>query len=430
MRNLNRNYNVIVVGAGAAGCLFSRNLAREGYSVCLVEKSDRNELSHDWWDGVDKTIFDDVGIAQPKGDELWKGGEFIIYSPLNLLHQKLKPFPDYVHLDRRKFNIRLLTEAIDSGVEFFDKTTVNGPIVEDGNDIIVGIRIQDLDAIIGRLVVDCSGYEGIIRSNIPFKTDFDKKIRREDIMLTYREMREKKPSGSYPDEIIISSKNKGISAAHFNQDKYAEFFGAHADISSIKVTPKEMAYELIEKYKDKLYYVTNDIDYLEAYVRIPEGGRLILFFDDAQANPGMTSKGIMTKQGHQLSTFLIFIGKLETNYLYVAHQKYLPAPLMEGFNPIMLYTLEIGKFYISDRVVFQEKLIQRYGYEVDTPDPEEYGLPIISRAIAKFDFKLDWEDLTEFMAREEVGDDLKSAISEYLDIYYQQQQEDGCIILK
>jgi len=181
---------------------------------------------------------------------------------------------------------------------------------------------------------------------------------------------------------------------------------------------------VLEQYKDKLYYVTNDIEYLEAYVQIPEGGRLILFFDDAQANPGMTSKGVMTKQGHQLSTFLIFIGKLETNYLYVAHQKYLPAPLMEGFNPIMLYTLEIGKFYVSDRVVFQEKLIQRYGYEVDTPDPEEYGLPIISRAIAKFDFKLNWEDLTEFMAREEVGDDLKSAINEYLDIYFQQQEVD------
>lgn len=181
---------------------------------------------------------------------------------------------------------------------------------------------------------------------------------------------------------------------------------------------------VLEKYKDKLYYVTNDIEYLEAYVQIPEGGRLILFFDDAQANPGMTSKGVMTKQGHQLSTFLIFIGKLETNYLYVAHQKYLPAPLMEGFNPIMLYTLEIGKFYVSDRVVFQERLIQRYGYEVDTPDPTEYGLPIISRAIAKFDFKLNWEDLTEFMAREEVGDDLKSAIHEYLDIYFQQQEVD------
>jgi flavin-dependent dehydrogenase len=250
MRNPNKNYDVIVVGAGAAGCLFSRNLAQAGYSVCLVEKKDRNKLSHDWWDFVDKSIFDKVNIAYPKEDELWKLGEVTVYSPLNLLQVKVEPFTDYVNLDRRKFNIRLLTEAINDGIEFFDNTTVEGPIIEDETDSIVGIRIKDLDPIRGRLIVDCSGYEGIIRSNIPFNTDFDKKIRREDTMLTYREMRGKKPSKSYPDSIIIAGKHTGVSSDIFFQDEYVEFFGGHADIPSIRVTPKEMAYELIEKYKD------------------------------------------------------------------------------------------------------------------------------------------------------------------------------------
>ncbi len=174
---------------------------------------------------------------------------------------------------------------------------------------------------------------------------------------------------------------------------------------------------VFEKYAGKIFYITNDIQYLEAYMNIPEGGRTVLFFDDAQANPGMTSKGVMTKQGHQLLTFLIFIGKLETNYFYVAHQKYLPAPLIEGFNPIMLYTLELGEFFVSDKITSDERLIQRYGYKIISPDRDEYGLPIISRAIAKFDFKLSWEELTEHMAQQDVGDNLKSAIRDYLDIY-------------
>ena len=250
MQNLNKNYDVIVVGAGSAGCLFSRNLAREGYSVCLVEKRDRNKLSHDMWDSVEKYIFSKVNIAYPKDDELWRRGEWIVYSPLNSLQVKLDPLPDYEWIDRRKFNTRLLTEVIETGVEFFDKTTVKGPIIDEENNAIVGIRLQDLDPIRAKLVVDCSGYEGIIRSNIPFETDFDKKIRREDTMITYREMREKKPSVSYPDSIIITGKHKGISTATFFHD-YAEFFGAHVDLPSIKVTPKQMAYELLEKYKDK-----------------------------------------------------------------------------------------------------------------------------------------------------------------------------------
>lgn len=180
---------------------------------------------------------------------------------------------------------------------------------------------------------------------------------------------------------------------------------------------------VLEKYVGRVFYITNDIQYLQAYTNIPEGGRVVLFFDDAQANPGLTSKGVMTKQGHQLLTFLIFIGKLETNYFYVAHQKYLPAPLIEGFNPIMLYTLELGTFYVLDRITSDENLIKRYGYETAVPDRKQYGLPIISRAIAKFDFKLDWEELTEFMAQENVGDNLKSAIRDYLDIYNHKQVE-------
>jgi hypothetical protein len=175
---------------------------------------------------------------------------------------------------------------------------------------------------------------------------------------------------------------------------------------------------VFEKYTGRIFYITNDIEYLEAYCSLPEGARSVLFFDDAQANKGMTSKGVMTPEGNNLATFLIFIGKLETNYMYMAHQKYLPAPLIEGFNPIMLYTLEIGTFYVSDKILFDESLISRFGYKVKVPNPKEYGLPIISRAVPRFTFKLEWEDLVEYISRYEVGDDLKTAIHQYLQKYH------------
>jgi hypothetical protein len=131
----------------------------------------------------------------------------------------------------------------------------------------------------------------------------------------------------------------------------------------------------------------------------------------------------MKPQGVMLATFLIFIGKLETNYMYIAHQKYLPAPLIEGFNPIMLYTLEIGSFYVSDEIYMQEALIERFGYKIETPNPKDFGLPIISRAIPRFEFNLDWEDLIKYMARYEVGDDLKSAIREYIAKFYSSKKK-------
>ncbi|MFX1346646.1 MAG: NAD(P)/FAD-dependent oxidoreductase [Promethearchaeota archaeon] len=251
MRNPNKNYDIIVVGAGAAGCLFSRNLARSGYSVCLFDKKDRNELSHDWWDNVEKNIFVEVNISPPKEDELFKGGELIICSPLNSVQLKIPLNRNLYQVDRRKFNTRLLKEAIDAGVDFFDKITIKGPIVDAKSDTIIGTSIYDSDPIKSKLVVDCSGYEGVIRSNIPFKTDFDKKIRREDRYITYREIREKKPSVSESHSLIFFGKHKGFSSIEFQQDKYVGFFEGHVDLPSVNYSPKEIVYDLIDRYKEK-----------------------------------------------------------------------------------------------------------------------------------------------------------------------------------
>jgi len=173
-----------------------------------------------------------------------------------------------------------------------------------------------------------------------------------------------------------------------------------------------------EEYHGRIFYIRNDIEYLEAYCKVPDGGRVILFFDDAQANEGMTSKGVIKPQGSQMATFLIFIGKLETNYMYIAHQSYLPRPLVEGFNPIMLYTLEVGTFYVSDKIMTEEHNILKYSYEVEVPDPKLYGLPIMTRAIPRFTFKLNWEDLVDYMSNYDVGENLKPAIRQYLARYH------------
>ncbi len=251
MRNPNKNYDLIVVGAGAAGCLFSRNLARADYSVCLVEKSDRNALSHDWWDVVATYIFDKVDINHPESDELFKVGNFIFCSPLDSIQVKIPPFEETYNIDRRKFTTRVLNEAIENGVNFYDNVNVIGPIVNEETHTIIGVKLDNSKTIKAKLIVDCSGYEGVIRSNIPFETDFDKNIRREDTSIIYREIRKKLPSVSDSHEIVFVGKNQGISWVSFHQDNYVDFLGGHTDLSSIKISPKEMVYELIEKYKNK-----------------------------------------------------------------------------------------------------------------------------------------------------------------------------------
>ena len=251
MRNLNSNYDVIVVGAGAAGCLFSRNLAREGYSVCVVEKKDRNKLSHDWWDLVVTNIFNKVDLKPPESDELFKLGEFILCSPLDSIQVSKYASGAGCNLDRRKFTTRVLNEAIENGVNFYDNVKVIGPIVNQKTHKIIGVELDNSKIIKAKLIVDCSGYKGVIRSNIPFETDFDKNIRREDTYITYREIRKKLPAVSDSHEIVIVGTNHGLSWVSFQQDNYVDFFGGYMDLLSVDISPKEMVYTLIEKYKDK-----------------------------------------------------------------------------------------------------------------------------------------------------------------------------------
>ncbi|GAG67560.1 unnamed protein product, partial [marine sediment metagenome] len=142
-------------------------------------------------------------------------------------------------------------EAIENGVNFYDNINVIGPIVNEKTQTIIGVKLDNSKNIKAKLIVDCSGYEGVIRSNIPFETDFDKNIRREDTYITYREIRKKLPSVSDSHEIVIIGKNHGLSWVSFQQDNYVDFLGAYTNLLSVDISPKEMVYKLIEKYKDK-----------------------------------------------------------------------------------------------------------------------------------------------------------------------------------
>jgi len=90
------------------------------------------------------------------------------------------------------------------------------------------------------------------------------------------------------------------------------------------------------KYKGRLFYMKNAKQFFEAYLKIPVGSKIVVIFDDSQAKKGFKSTGVMTKEGEKLASFLIFIGKFESNYIYVAHQKYIPSAITDGFEPLVI----------------------------------------------------------------------------------------------
>lgn len=164
-------------------------------------------------------------------------------------------------------------------------------------------------------------------------------------------------------------------------------------------------------------YVIDDIDFFEAYCEIPRNSKLIIMWDDAQSKPYMTSKAVMTPEGKKLASFLIFIGKFECNYVYVAHQKYIPHAITEGFNPLVIYKFKRESFLISNKVYEYDHEVYSDSESVFVPVPKVEtfkGLDIKSMGVADFKFRLDLDSLYTHLAKYEYGEDLRRGVRDFL----------------
>ena len=75
--------DVIVVGAGTAGCLAAKTMAEAGLKVCLVERKRREAIGEKiCGDALGEHHLKTVGLEKPQGDEFEKKIEGIkIFSP-------------------------------------------------------------------------------------------------------------------------------------------------------------------------------------------------------------------------------------------------------------------------------------------------------------------------------------------------------------
>ena len=111
-------YDIIVVGAGTAGCLAAKTAAEAGLNVCLIERKRREEVGEKvCGDALGEHHLKTLGLEKPQGGELDKRIEGIkIYSPdLNTVFTvEHEDFVGYL-LNRRMFGQWLLRKAVDEG---------------------------------------------------------------------------------------------------------------------------------------------------------------------------------------------------------------------------------------------------------------------------------------------------------------------------
>ena len=193
MENIQKSFDVIVVGAGTGGTTAARFAAKNGLTVCLIDRKESAKIGEKiCGDAVGNEIFDILKIKHPKDEELScyiKGAK--LYSPN---HKKcitlLDPKQAGYIVNRLEFGQRLLIEALDTGIrQFLDKTMALDLLYKNGT--VKGIKAKlgngEKVELTAKIVIDASGFYSPLRKNIR-STLIEKNILKKDSILCYREI--------------------------------------------------------------------------------------------------------------------------------------------------------------------------------------------------------------------------------------------------
>ena len=198
-------HDVIIIGAGTAGCLAAKTTAKVGLDTLLIDRKTKQGIGRKvCGDAVGKHHFDHLGLKHPSGDELERVMEGVrIFSPdmQTIFDVKGEGLNGFL-LNRYVFGQRLLKEAMNAGASLKDSTQALEPIIEKG--YVTGIAAKDLKTqtatkLSGKAVVEASGFPAIIRKKIPKEMGIDLEVKNEDVEACYREIRELKEPIENPD---------------------------------------------------------------------------------------------------------------------------------------------------------------------------------------------------------------------------------------
>jgi flavin-dependent dehydrogenase len=180
-------YDLIVVGAGCAGCVAAQRTARQGFKVLVLDRQPTGNLGHTWVNGVERTVFDRLGIAMPTGEETMpsplssrllgpSGGRYIETTSNPTIEVRMSVFAR-----------RLLADAMQEGAEFREGTPVAYPLLE--QERVAGVVTASGEEIPARVVIDASGWEAVLRHGLPESSPVPKEMDEGYMVTAWREQR-------------------------------------------------------------------------------------------------------------------------------------------------------------------------------------------------------------------------------------------------
>ena len=161
------NKNIIVVGANQTGLVFAAFARNAGFDVTVYEAKKQCDVAYDWTDDMVEETFEEVGMPLPPKEIYTRKRNWTFVPPEKGVNV-LMDLPDDqldMAIYRRPFNAWLLSRAECAGVKVFYETPVKRAIV--GNDVVLGVELENGEVVPAGLVVDCGGVNSAVRKSLP-----------------------------------------------------------------------------------------------------------------------------------------------------------------------------------------------------------------------------------------------------------------------
>ncbi len=175
---------ILVAGGGHGGIAAAIHLAKEGYEVLVVEKSEKCNLGLSQTDAIDSDAFEYADIPIPESFMLGKNEVTFIplEQELGLLTLPQQSMTSVI-VDRKELSNYLFSLAEESGVVIQYGESVTSPI-------ILGNRIAGVKTNKGEyyadLVIDACGVNSPVRMGLPNYMGVDRPVKKYDILYSYR----------------------------------------------------------------------------------------------------------------------------------------------------------------------------------------------------------------------------------------------------
>lgn len=174
---------IVIIGAGHGGLQAAKELSKNGFEVIVYEKNSPQEVSYDWRDDVEPTVFEKLKITLPDNSRKTSRTSFVAPFSETPFYMEKEENANEWSIKRNAFVLLLVKLAQESGAEIEFNTPVQKLIVEDNE--VKGVIVNN-KKIFANLVIDSSGIDSIFRKEIAKIFNITEKIDDNDVFTVYR----------------------------------------------------------------------------------------------------------------------------------------------------------------------------------------------------------------------------------------------------